>query len=355
MTTMFGEYRFFIQNIDGHALIVRTNLSKKTEIPFGSEVIEVNEKPTQQYIKEEVAPYISSSTDYVLQDWSIRDLLKGLDGDKYTVKIKKPDGKIISLNLTHKKTEEKEVFPAFDADKKLLDFSWQKNNVAYVALNSFSSEKIIDSFKAILPELYKAKALIIDLRYNGGGSSNIGKAILEYCTNDSLLYGSTNRSRLHIPSHKAWGAFTTAKDTVGNPFDKKSYLMFRDKYYYDFDYTPDTVTLKEKRIVVPTVVLLGHNTASAAEDFLIYADNQKHFTKMGSNSFGSTGQPYQFGLPGGGSARVCTKQDAYPDGRMFVGVGIKPDIEVVPTLNDYLQSKDVVLERALLFLKTKQK
>ena len=36
MNTMFGDYRLFTENIDGKAIIVRTNFSKKDEIPFGS-------------------------------------------------------------------------------------------------------------------------------------------------------------------------------------------------------------------------------------------------------------------------------------------------------------------------------
>ena len=100
---------------------------------------------------------------------------------------------------------------------------------------------------------------------------------------------------------------------------------------------------------------MGHNTASVAEDFLIYADNQKHMTKIGKNSFGSTGQPFVFELPGGGSARICTKKDTYPDGREFVGYGIKPDIIVKRTLNDYLTKKDPVMEKAIEHLKQKLK
>jgi C-terminal processing protease CtpA/Prc len=353
MVNSFGDYAIYLQNIDGHAIITRTNFSKKDEIPFGSEIIAVNGKQTQEYINTEVAPYISSSTDYVLQDISIKNLLKGLEGESYAIEIKKPDGKRLALKLTHKKVEEKEVFPAFDAERKLLDFNWQKNGTAYLALNSFEYEKIIDSFKKILPELYKAKSLIIDLRYNGGGSTSVGRAILQYLTYDTLLYGSKSISRMHIPAHKAWGMFTKDKDTIGSVFNTKSYLIAKDKYYYDFDYAPDTVRLNAKRIVVPTVILLGHNTASAAEDFLIYADNQQHFTKMGSNSFGSTGQPYTFIMPGGGSARVCTKQDLYPNGKVFVGVGILPNIEVIPTLGDYLKKRDVVLEIAVKYLENK--
>jgi len=82
---------------------------------------------------------------------------------------------------------------------------------------------------------------------------------------------------------------------------------------------------------------------------------KKHMVKIGENTFGSTGQPFQFDLPGGGSARICTKKDTYPDGREFVGYGIKPDIEVKKTVKDYLSGKDPVLKAAPNYLKVKTK
>jgi C-terminal processing protease CtpA/Prc len=75
--------------------------------------------------------------------------------------------------------------------------------------------------------------------------------------------------------------------------------------------------------------------------------------KIGENSYGSTGQPLMFNLPGGGSVRVCAKKDTYPDGREFVGYGVKPDIEVHMTVGDLLQKKDPVLESALGYLRSK--
>ena len=353
MNTMFGDYRLFLKNIDGKAIVIRVNASKKNEIPPGSEVIEVNGKTTEAYIKEYVSPYISSSTEYVIQDWSVDRLLQGLQGDKYHVKIKKPGGQIIVLDLIHQTTKEEAVFPPYD-EQKLFEFKWVDPQTAYLALNSFGDPKIDALFIEKLPELYKAKALIIDLRNNGGGNTNIGTEILQYLTNDKLLYGAASSSRQHIPTFKAWGKFSKPADTLNDPFAAKALLSYQDKYYYLFDYTPDTVKLNAKRIIVPTVLLLGHKTASAAEDFLIYADNQKHMIKMGENSFGSTGQPYMFELPGGGSARVCTKKDTYPDGREFVGYGIKPDIEVIPTVKDYLENRDPVMEKAIEYLRKKK-
>jgi C-terminal processing protease CtpA/Prc len=347
--SMFGEYRLFIEHIDHKAIIVRTNFSKKDEIPVGSEIIEVNGRPTEQHRLENVVPYIASSTDYVLEDESYERLLQGREGERFTLKIKTPRGSVNTLTLTHKRTEEKELYPAAE-DGKLFDLKWYPNQIAYIALNSFADPKIDTLFIEKLPELYKAKALIIDLRQNGGGSTNVGLEILQYLTNDSVLYGSRYKSRLHIPSFKAWGKYSAVKDTVGNPWATKSLLTYLDRFYYHFDYSGETIKLDAKRLVVPTTILIGHRTASAAEDFLIYADGQKHMVKIGANSFGSTGQPFLFDLPGGGLARICTKQDTYPDGREFVGYGVKPDIEVIPTLKDFLNKKDPVLNKALQYL-----
>jgi C-terminal processing protease CtpA/Prc len=354
MTTMFGDYRLFLKGVEKKVIVERVNPSKKEEIPVGSEIIEVNGLSTEIYLNKFVKPYISSSTDYVLQDWASYQLLTGLEGDTFQIRIKTPKNETKSFTLTHKRTTETAVFPPFESDS-LLEMKWLNDGIAYLALNSFGDNKINKQFEEKLPELYKANGLIIDLRKNGGGNTGVGTGILRYLTNDKVLHHSRYRTREHRASFKAWGIYTTPKDTINNDWNTKCYLYNQDAKYYDFPYTPDSITITAKRLVVPTAVLVSHNTASAAEDFLISADNQKHFIKIGERSFGSTGQPYLFSLPGGGNARVCTKKDTYPDGREFVGVGIIPDIEVIPTLQDYINNKDIVLEKAVSVLNTKIK
>lgn len=285
-------------------------------------------------------------------------LLEGYVGTKYDLELKLPNGKIKALTLVHSKTEEEEVYPPFEK-KELFDLKWY-GDIAYVALNSFSDRQILTTFNEKIPELKKAKALIIDLRKNGGGNTDIGMEIFKHLTNDTILYGSKAQSRLHIPTLKAWGRWTEEKDTINNAWAKQQYLSYRDEFYHDFPYSPDTISiddrrlLKNSRIVLPTAILVGHNTASAAEDFLIYTDNQKHMTKIGEPTFGSTGQPIMFDLPKGGQARICTKKDTYPNGKEFVGIGIKPDIELSKSLSDYMENKDPVLDKAIEFLNNKK-
>ncbi len=353
--SMFGKYRMFLENIEDKAIVVRTNLSMKDEIPLGSEVIEVNGMSTRDYIDRFVAPYISSSTDYVLWDACVSRLLQGLKGDHYDVAIRTPAGEVKKFSLTHARTEEQEVYLPFE-DHEILEFKWYGDKIAYVALNTFGDQKIDSLFEKLIPELDSAKGLIIDLRRNGGGNSGYGDVIMEHLTNDTLIMPERSASRIHIAVYKAWGRFTKAEDTVNNEWAKKSFLHFHDQAYFDLENTPDTNRLPpSERIVVPTVFLIGHNTASAAEDFVAAAYNQKHIIKIGENTTGSTGQPYMFDLPGGGGARICTRNTMFPDGKEFIGYGIKPDIEVKQTIKDHLEHNDVALKRAIEYLRGKIK
>ncbi|MCF6308429.1 MAG: S41 family peptidase [Flavobacteriaceae bacterium] len=352
LTTDFGDYRLFLSNIDRKAIITKVNKSKKDELPIGTEIIKVNGIPAKQFINQNVRPFISSSTVHILDDWSIKYMLQGYINSTFNLELKLPNSKTISLKLTHSKSTEKELYPEDKTD--LFEFKWINKDIAYIALNSFSNWDIMDLFSDKLPEIRKAKKLIIDLRKNGGGNGAVGREIIKYLTKDTILYGSKSQSRLHIPVYKAWGKWTNAKDTINNAWKKQSYLSYHDQYYYDFPYEPySTSNMDISRIEIPTVILIGHNTASAAEDFLIYADNQENMTKIGEPTFGSTGQPMIFNLPNGGTGRICTKKDTYPDGREFVGYGIKPDIEVKKSFSDYMENKDPVLEKAIEYLNKK--
>jgi hypothetical protein len=105
MNTMFGEYRMFLKHVAGKVIIERVNESKKDEIPVGSEIIEVNGLNTIDFMNKYVKPYISSSTHYVLEDYAASQLLKGLEGDTFRIKIITPKNIVKSFTLVHQKTQ----------------------------------------------------------------------------------------------------------------------------------------------------------------------------------------------------------------------------------------------------------
>jgi len=337
-----------LENIENKVVVSKVSLDKKNEIPVGTEIVSVNGLSASEYLEKNVKPYFSSSTDYFLADIATHYLFLSPIGTEYKVGLVKPDGTTENTTLKVSAPFDTEIYPV-QKERELLEFHWEKQGVAYLALNSFANKKIDSLFLEILPEIRNAKRLIIDLRDNGGGDTETGTAILKYFVSDSVLYGAKSQTRIHIPVYKAWGFWPFTSDTTSNTYSDKCQAC-KDSNRYELPYYPLHIKSDSEQIIVPTVILTSHRTGSAAEDFLIYAENQKHIIRIGEPTSGSTGQPYMFDMPGGGMARVCAKRDYYPDGRDFVGVGILPDIEVKRTLEDFLSEKDKALQTAIEYL-----
>lgn len=314
-------------------------------IPIGSEITAINSEPALEFIKRETLPYECKSTDLTLWDMSIRKALKGWRGSQVTITLVTPSGETRTETLT--RNREGTVWARDLAPMSLLEFSWLEKSIAHVKLNSFQQDSIITEFEEILPELYNAKAIVLDLRKNGGGKTTIGSAILGYFTSDSLE-GSRWKTPEHLAARKAWGAYAVNNGLTAS--ENKNVKYATGDAWYDGG-TWSMPPAEGAKITVPVAVLFGRNTGSAAEDFLIFADKLDKFTYIGEPSNGSTGQPLPINnLPGGGSARICTKRDTYPDGRDFVGYGVEPDIFVEPSVEELISGVDRTRDTALAHL-----
>lgn len=352
--SIFQDSEIWLGIIEGKPVVESVNSEKQYEIPVGSEVVEVNGLPVDRYIDEYVAPYINESSPQARRAMCVYTLFEGLVGSEYEVVFRRPDGSMHTEHLRISYGEEREYVNliSFEESDNLLDFKWFDGEIAYVALNGFANKRIIDDFLAILPELRKAEGLIVDIRGNGGGSTNTGAEILKYITTGDELIGSVSYTRQNLPTYKAYGGNIEPADTVGAPQKRMSYLAARNELTYKLGrivFENDIPAVE--RIIVPTVILTGLHTASAAEDFLILADGQEHMTRMGEATWGSTGQPVFFELPRGLWLQVCSKNDTYPDGREFIGYGVIPEIEVHNSLKDLLNGRDNMLETAIEYLK----
>lgn len=350
--TCFDSFRWKLVPLEGKALVGSISRRMKEEIPVGSEIVEVDGLPTAEYLQQKVLPYICSSTDYVRQDMAVEQMFTAWEDHTYRVKIKTPAGQPIEMDITPAARPDIKNEPMFPPEPSysMIEMKWYPGGIAYVALNSFREEEIVDSFAVILPELKKARKLIIDLRRNGGGKSDVAEAIMSYLTPDSVLYPALWCTRVHSPAYQSWGGRYTARDTTGNLFRKKAYEVYHREYYEYGE--PDSIDIPPTtpRLVLPTAILTGHATASAAENFLILADGQKHIVKIGQHSNGSTGNPIRFAITDDLGFQICSKKDLYPDGRPFVGCGVKPDIEVTPTVQDLIDGYDRTLQTALRYL-----
>ncbi len=180
---------------------------------------------------------------------------------------------------------------------------------------------------SLFPEIEKTSGLVIDVRSNGGGSSEIGYHILAMLTDKPFATSvSWNREN-----------YSTQWSEISWHWNGKSSQNPSGKYYYD----------------KPVALLIGPGTFSAGEDFTVAFEIMHRGPLVGRSTGGSTGEPLEFKLPGGGSARVCAKRDTYPDGSEFVGTGVHPTVTVEPTVRDFRAGTDVALQKAIELVSSK--
>jgi len=156
---------------------------------------------------------------------------------------------------------------------------------------------------------------------------------------------------VYIGTYKAWSKFTIfSQVSLNNPFYKKMYDIANNQYFEETVTTAGTYNCPVY-LDQPMVVLSNHNTGSAAEDFLVVLDNIKRATIVGSASYGSTGQPIIYDLPGGGKFRICTRWNLYPNGKEFINIGVQPDIHVELSIDDLKNGYDSVFAKGIDFLR----
>lgn len=313
--------------IDGHVLVTAVRSPAiAAKLRVGDEIVSIDGQDVRQYAQEHVAPYASSSTP---QDAQVRmydyQLLQGDHRHPVTLGLKDASGHLRSVALSREK--DPAVKPVPTTEWRMLP-----GGVAYLAVNEFESDEGVKALERALPALLHAKGLILDVRQNGGGSDLVGARILSYLS-DQPISGNRSRTSDYVPVVRANdGPYVAWKSLSDGSFQEEHAQRYHG----------------------PVVLLVGPRTYSAAEDFVVAFDTLKRGTLVGEATGGSTGQPLQFRLPGGGMARVCAKADSYPDGREFVGKGIAPQITVAPTVADVRAGRDPVIQRALAVLGGKE-
>ena len=351
--------RLIFQRLGDQIVVSNVAKSEAQKVPIGSVLIQVDGQPADAFFEEQIMPYISASTEH--ERWSealrrygypLRDTVQTQE-----MLLVRPDGSQITYTSRYHNQNTEFMFAGEEWQR--FSFNMLEGDIAHVEINTFGDQEVVSDFEAILPQLLEAKGVILDLRANGGGNSDTGAAILQYFT-DKDLYGSTWRTREHKAAYKAWGDWLVEEE-----FDDLEDWPEEDQQWYHTSvqtatgnswHIGDTMffenTYEGDRIETPLVVLISNNTASAAEDFLIFLDGlDGRATVVGQRSFGSTGQPLVLDLPGGGGARICSKRDTYPDGREFVGYGVEPDIFIEYTIDDLIHNRDLELEKAQALIK----
>jgi C-terminal processing protease CtpA/Prc len=285
---------------------------------IGDVLLKIDGEEIRSYAAREIAPYQSSSTP---QDLEVRTfayaLLSGRAGSSIHVTVRTREGKQAERVLTRLTLEDQAKLKK----TPVASFNMRPDGIAVLTIDEFEDTQGTKVLLANLPLVTSSKGLVIDVRANGGGSTPVD--LLQVLTRGAVR-GAMVRTRSYIAANRAKGVLPGWTDVP--PFEVPA----------DADH----------HVGVPVAVLTSARTFSAAEDFVAAFDAMHRGITVGEPTAGSTGQPLFFQLPGGGSARVCTRNDRASDGTVFEGSGLRPTIPISPTVESIRQGNDLALDRA---------
>lgn len=326
---------------------------KGSNITLGSEVIEINNIPINEYLDKFIFPYCWHynkekaiyNFNYLIPavEYGKVIKIKTLDGE-YELSAKQGNIEWEYLNKNLSFSEKLKM--VYKPESKSFSLYETSDNIGIIFVKTCMNNSLGNDFYSNMTLLKKYRGFIIDVRGNSGGNSQNIEYITQAFINGPFKQPNT-KYKVHIGAYKAIGNFCDLKKlNLCNPDEKKLYEVCNDIY---FEEDNGEKNIKECPFIIdkPLVILQDRYSTSATESLLIEIDYAKRGVLVGENSHGSTGTPLMINLPGGGMARVCTAWVTYPDGKEFLNTGVQPHIYISPTIDDIKNGEDVIMKKGL--------
>ena len=256
------------------------------------------------------------------------DLILEVDGesaegwplDKAVLRIRGPRGSAVELLVRHADGSEERVTIVRDEiivtsvsvappGGVLLDAEGNEaSDIGYIALRSFTERTPRELEDAVAAEVARGvRGLILDLRANPGGLLQQTADVADMFLDEGIIVLEVNR------------------------FGREDRMTA----------TPGQVT------ELPIVIVQDQFSASGSELLAAALQENGRATVVGTRSFGkgTVNRPRQ--LSNGGAVYVSIARWMTPARNLIEGVGVTPDIEIVLTVDDIEERRDIALFRAI--------
>jgi carboxyl-terminal processing protease len=277
----------------------------------GDEILLVDDKPIEEFFRQS-RKYIAASDE--------RAARRAFFFNPYVW----PDRYALTLDGGRRVAVERGALKAAPPPTAETEGRWlREGELAYVKIPGFGEARFEQKALEFVRRFREAKALIIDVRGNGGGS-----------TPQELTKALMGRP------YRWWAEATPQTLAV---------LKYRGEYHTNTMMTWGGETIRPGEPVFKgrLILLADGGCGSACEDFVMPFKDNGRATVIGERTAGSTGQPYLHDFGNGMMIVVGSIRTFFPDGSPFEGVGIAPDIELPARLEDLRKGTDAVLQRAV--------
>jgi carboxyl-terminal processing protease len=306
-----------LREIDG-ALIVsnveRGAHAQHAGVRAGDQVLSIDGVPSSVALARREDEGSSASTERAARLSAIAHLFNGARNSTVALTFAREGAGERTVVLT-RELESRE--PRFEVRRE--------GGVAVVRFNLFTEEIAAALVRALRERksLRDARALVIDLRENGGGEA------------ESMI----DIASAFLPAGARLGEFTDRTGrTVATPRTRRAMI-----------YAAEEIAPFAGRVVV----LTSARTASASEIFVAALKESSRATVVGEQTCGCVlAIRTRHALPDGGLLDVSEMDYRTARGLRLEGVGLVPDETITPTREDIEHARDAPLLRAITILKT---
>ena len=285
----YGGLGMYIGDRDGQILVISPMEDSPAE--------RAGLKPKDQIVKVDNEVVVGWTSDRVVQK------LRGEPNTKVTVWVRREgEDELLDFEIT------REIIKLHSVRYEMLS-----DDIGYLKLTQFKHNTADESRNAVRDMLRKGmRALILDLRNNGGGLLDASVKISSMFLRNGLIVETKGRSE-----------------------------RANDKYYADKNYYQTNI---------PMTVLINGGSASASEIVAGALNDRGRAKLIGEKSFGKGSVQTLFPLTDGSGVYVTIARYYTPSGKVIDHVGLSPDIEVKGE-PDRDKSKDKQLQRAITEVK----
>lgn len=257
-------------------------------------------------------------------------------------------------------------------------FQLDTQNIAYLRIPDMVAPDEAPVFYQILhtfmADIAKSKALIIDVRGNGGGTRHLIQELAKYLVHPDSLY-IVNKARqrsdmalteeeissLHNRFLYAFDELDGAEQKAAIQFEAtfKSKHILQDQQFSSnyFMVLNGQKLSKDKRTYHynrPVYILANERSFSAASILVATLKGLPNIQIVGTRTDGSSGNSKRFYLPHSNlRVKVSTMVSFQKDGNLLDGYGTAPDIEIKRNLKQILWQEDYQLKSLKAFINLK--
>lgn len=305
-----------LQFIDNQLFVTKYANKEKGEmsgLKIGDNIKKINSIPLEKAVKD-LEPYTAASNDVTQKS---RIAGKILRGNEPTVKIEiERDGKTMelvvdrysatSLNLSNWATMPEQ------------SYSYIKDGIGYIYLGKIKRNQVDSAFRSF----ENARGIVIDNRNYPA---------------DFPIY--------EIGSHLSKEQKDFSRFTRANP---------KNPGYFELDKFSLRAGGSRKAYNGKVAILINEVSLSSAEFHTMAFKVASRSKVIGSQTAGADGNVSPFTLPGGIKTQITGIGCYYPDGGETQRIGMKPDIEIRPTIEGIKAGKDEVLEKAIEWIQSEK-